>query len=101
MQEAWEEVQEELDGVGAGSGGGSGGIGVQEEHDRVWLDHAGVEAAVEHQAKLMLVQNTDEGSGEENAHNNVGPNAGKPRARPRGKKYMTSFSTASELARRL
>ena len=103
VQEAWEEVQEELDGVGGGSGGGGGGVGVQEEHDRVWLDHAGVEAAVEHQAKMMIIQNADDGSGDEkeNAHNEGGPNAGKQRARPRGKKYMTSFSTASELARRL
>ena len=101
VQEAWEEVQEELDGVGGGSGGGGGGVGVQEEHDRAWLDHAGVEAAVEHQAKLMIMQNTDDGSGEGNAHNNGGPTAGKQRARPRGKKYMTSFTTASELARRL
>lgn len=103
VQEAWEEVQEELDGVGGGSSGGGTGVGVQEEHDRVWLDHAGVEAAVEHQAKMMIMQNTDDGPGDEkeNAHNNGGPNAGKQRARPRGKKYMTSFTTASELARRL
>lgn len=101
VQEAWEEVQEELDGVGGGSGGGGGGVGVQEEHDRVWLDHAGVEAAVEHQAKLMTMQNTDDGLGEGNTNNNGGPNTGKQRARPRGKKYMTSFTTASELARRL
>ena len=94
VQEAWEEVSEELDGMGAGGGGGGGGVGVKEEHDRVWLDHAGVEAAVQHQARLMVAQQTNVANAELEEIN-------KQRNRPRGKRYTASFTTATELARRL
>ena len=90
VQEAWEEVSEELDGMGAGGGGG-GGVGVKEEHDRAWLDHAGVEAAVQHQARLMVAHQTNDANAE----------LEKQRNRPRGKRYTASFTTATELARRL
>jgi hypothetical protein len=96
VQEAWEEVSEELEGMGGGGGSG-GGVGVQEEHDRVWLDHAGVEAAVQHQATLLRIPNGLEEGNTSDENNDTS----KQKVRRRGKRYVASFNTASELARRL
>ena len=109
IAEALEELSEDMDGLG---GGGGGGIGVKEEHDRTWLDGQGVEEAVRAttsaDAAISASGNTMNEAGQDGeaqgttiSTSNATPPAAASSPKRRSKRYVTSYETASDLARRL